>query len=455
MTALPPHSPAILPAQPFDALLDLPDDTRVHTLSNGVRLLVIHQPGAPGVSVSVFLRSGGQHEPARWGGISHVIEHMAFKGSATRNCQQINLDAERLGAEVNAHTDRDHTAYQMRGLAAHTLPLLRMLADLVLHPTFPQEELDRERQVILHELTDVEDDAYAVAWRLFDQAAYGRHPFARPVIGSRSSIEKLTRQDLLDHLQQRCSGSNLIVAVAGPLPAEALLAEVEAGFGHLAAGAPNQVEPARWIGGVRIKRHGGSSQSQVVLGWPIARLDQLQPADAVAAAVLGEGMSSPMLDELRERRGLAYHINVVAEQQELGGQFVVEGATSPEQLPEFLEGSLALLRRHADRVEAIDLERARHQLLVRSLHDRERPMRRLEEAAVDLFVLGRLRGNRERLEALQSVDREAVRSRIETLLLQPPALAITGRAPAGTREHFAGLLKRFELPLDPVSPPSS
>ena len=162
-----------------------------------------------------------------------------------------------------------------------------------------------------------------------------------------------------------------------------------------------------------------------------------------------------MLDELRERRGLAYHINVVAEQQELGGQFVVEGATSPEQLPEFLEGSLALLRRHADRVEAIDLERARHQLLVRSLHDRERPMRRLEEAAVDLFVLGRLRGNRERLEALQSVDREAVRSRIETLLLQPPALAITGRAPAGTREHFAGLLERFELPLDPVSPPSS
>ena len=171
-------------------------DTSVTTLGNGVRVVILRLPHLATAAVSVFVRSGSQHESARTHGISHFIEHMAFKGTRTRDCQQINLDAERLGAEVNAHTDKNHTAFHMRGLARDAGSLLRMLGDIVCHSTFPEAELERERQVILHEYTEDEDDALSTAFKLFDKACYGDHAVARPVIGSRTNIRRFTRAEL-------------------------------------------------------------------------------------------------------------------------------------------------------------------------------------------------------------------------------------------------------------------
>src|SRR5512132_231003 len=148
-------------------------DTTVTTLPNGVRVLTLSLPQLDSACVSIFVRTGSRNESRRLAGISHVAEHMAFKGTSQRNCQQVNLDAERLGAEVNAHTDKDHTAYHMRGLARDAAAFLRMLGEIVRESTFPEAELERERAVILHEYTEAEDDAMATAFRLFDQACYG------------------------------------------------------------------------------------------------------------------------------------------------------------------------------------------------------------------------------------------------------------------------------------------
>src|SRR5258705_2917526 len=133
-------------------------DAVLTTLDNGVRVVVLPLPHLATASVSVFVRSGSQHESKRLNGISHVIEHMAFKGTRTRDCQQINLDAERLGAEVNAHTDKDHTAFHMRGHARDAETFIGMLGDIVQHSIFPDDELARERQVLLQEYAEDEDD---------------------------------------------------------------------------------------------------------------------------------------------------------------------------------------------------------------------------------------------------------------------------------------------------------
>ena len=152
-------------------------DTSVATLSNGVRVVTIRLPHLDSVSVSVFVRTGSRHESRRLNGISHFVEHMAFKGTHERSCQQINLDAERLGADVNAHTDKDHTAYHMRGMARDAGRFLQMLGDIVQNSTFPEAELERERQVILHEYAEDEDDALSTAYKLFDERL--RHARAR------------------------------------------------------------------------------------------------------------------------------------------------------------------------------------------------------------------------------------------------------------------------------------
>ena len=249
----------------------------VATLDNGVRVVVFHLPHLATAAVSVFVRSGSQHESAHQNGISHVIEHMAFKGTRSRDCQQINLDAERLGADVNAHTDKDHTAFHMRGLARDAEAFVGMLGDIVRQSTFPEAELERERDVLLHEYAEVEDDAMETAFKLFDKACYGSHPAARPVIGSRANIRRLTRADLVAHVQRRFTGANTIVGVAGDVDPERVVAAAQDAFGDMPPGADNRIAAPAYVGGIHSRRLSGSSQAHAVLGFPIPALPGRAP----------------------------------------------------------------------------------------------------------------------------------------------------------------------------------
>ncbi|MCB1982509.1 MAG: insulinase family protein, partial [Rhodoferax sp.] len=224
------------------------------TLPNGVRALVLPMPERQTAAVSVFVRCGSQHEPRVLNGIGHVVEHMVFKGTRTRDAARINLDAESLGAEVNAHTDKDHSAFHLHGLAADATRFVQLLADLLLAPTFPADELERERQVLLQEFAEDEDDPMATAYRLFDHAAWGSHPVAQPAIGRRGNVERLAREDLQRWVGAHFNGANLIVAAAGPMNPDAWLREAERAFGAAPAGTPAQLAAPVWGGGVRTRQ---------------------------------------------------------------------------------------------------------------------------------------------------------------------------------------------------------
>ncbi|HNJ82327.1 MAG TPA: pitrilysin family protein, partial [Piscinibacter sp.] len=362
-------------------------------------------------------------------GISHVVEHMAFKGTRTRDCQRINLDAERLGAEVNAHTDKDHTAFHMRGLADDAPRFVRMLGDIVRESTFPADELERERRVILHEIADDEDDPLTIAFQLFDRECFGAHPAALPVIGRRANIERFTRDDLLGYVQRQYSGENVVIGVAGEVDALSLLDAAEAAFGGLPRGAQNGLTAPAWNGGFVTRRLTGCSQAQVVIGWPIPSLVDDDPVGIVAAAVLGEGMSSPLLDRIRERKGLAYYTHCSADVLGLWGQFVIEASVASEHLGEFCAEVRALMRELARGVEPIHLERARNQLTVRALRSAEQPFRRVEEACLDLLFLGRVRPRAQSLARLRRVSAARVAEGFASMLQTPVAAAATGRLP--------------------------
>ena len=156
----------------------------LRTLANGVRLLAIPMPHVQSVSVGVFLRVGSRDEAPVTNGIGHVLEHMAFKGTATRSVQAINLDAERLGADVNAFTSKDTTGYFMTGLGRHVAPMLAITADIVLNSTYPPLELARELAVIRQEAIEYEEDPQDCSGDLLDRAIWGGHPMGMPVIGT-------------------------------------------------------------------------------------------------------------------------------------------------------------------------------------------------------------------------------------------------------------------------------
>lgn len=417
------------------------DAPTITTLANGVRVIVLALPGAGSASVSVFVRTGSAHEGAKLNGISHVVEHMAFKGTRTRDCQRINLDAERLGAEVNAHTDKDHTAFHMRGLAGDAPAFVRQLGDIVRDSTFPDDELERERRVILHEIADDEDDPLTLAFQAFDRECFGAHPAALPVIGKRANIERFTRDDLLDYVRRQYSGANVVVGVAGEVDAAAVLDAAEEAFGSLPQGEVNALAAPPWIGGITTRRLAGSSQTHVVIGWPIASLVDDDPAGIVAAAVLGEGMSSPLLDRIRERKGLAYYTHCSADVLGLWGQFVIEASVAPEHLDEFCTEVLALMRELAGGVGAVDLERARNQLTVRALRSAEQPYRRVEEACLDLLFLARVRPRAQSLQRLRGVSGERIAETFAAMLARPVAAALAGSLPRQALRHAEARLR--------------
>lgn len=413
---------------------------RFATLPNGLRAVLVPMPWRSTVSLSVFVRTGSLHESRKLNGISHVVEHMAFKGTTTRDCQRINLDAERLGAEVNAHTDKDHTAFHIEGLPGDLEAFVALLADIVLNSTFPAEELERERQVIEHEFTEFEEDPTTTAFQLFDRACYGMHPAGQPVIGNRANLKRFARADLLDYVQRQYSAANVVVAAAGPVEFEAFERAVVTAFGAMPPGAPNAVDAPEWLGGVKLRRMSGSSQCHAVIGFAIPPLaDEDHARHVVAAALLGEGMSSPLLDEIRERRGLAYYTACTADVFPLAAQFVIEGTTAPEQAEEFIEAVAELLRRHAAAIDGAGLERARRQLTVRALRSLEQPSRRIEAAAQDLFAFGRLRDTRDWIARLEAVTADDVRRAFAEMLASPAAVALAGSVPAKARERAEAL----------------
>lgn len=417
------------------------DDTLLFTLPNGVRFVAIPLPHLQTASVGVYVRAGGAHEPRALNGISHFVEHMVFKGTARRDVRRINLDAERLGAEVNAHTDKDHTAYYMRGRGAHAADFVHMLADIVQHATFPEAELAREREVLLQEAVEVADDPMDTAYQLFDHACWGLHPAGQAVIGPRGNIERLQRADLVHWVARHYCGANTVVVAAGPIEPARIAREVASAFGALPQGLGESVTPPVYAGGLRSRQLPGSSQTHLVLGFPIAARSDEDPASEVAAAVFGEGMSSPLLSELRERRGLVYHAACMADRFDLWGQFIVEASVAPDKLDECLRELMTLLARQAQATDAMDLERARNQIAVRLLRDRDRPAQRMEQAALDLFALGRVRPGEEQLARVDAVSPAAVSAVFQRMLAAGAALALAGRVGRGAAERARALLR--------------
>ncbi len=409
-----------------------------HTLANGVRLLALPMPHVQSASVGVFLRVGSRDETPATNGISHVLEHMAFKGTATRSVQAINLDAERLGAEVNAFTGKDTTGYFMTGLGRHTQALLRMTADIVLNSTFPQNELQRELEVIRQEAIEYDEDPEDSASDLLDRAIWGDDPMGMPVIGTVANIEGFTRQDLVHHVQQHYVAEKTVVVAAGNFDVDAwvaLAAELFAGMrpsNDLCVA--QQPAAAKYVGHPLARRFTQVSQVFVNIAYPLMPAGEQEGtpqrrrlAASLAAHVFGEGMSSPLVDTVREQLGLAYTAYATMESGDVWANFIVHAVTTPDKVDALLTATGRLLRAQATGIDPVHLERAKNQLTVSRVRAAERTYAAMEQALDELFANGTVMPMAATLAMVDDIGAEEVRMVFQRMLANPAALAITGK----------------------------
>jgi predicted Zn-dependent peptidase len=414
---------------------------RITTLTNGVRVVTIEMPHIDSVSVGVFVRTGSRNESKKLNGISHFLEHMAFKGTTTRSCRDIALGVERLGAYMNAYTSKDTTCYYMNGLAKHAGLFVDMLSDMVQNNAFPADELERERGVILQEFNQYEDDAGSTAWNLYDAVSFGGQPMGMTILGPKKNIKAFTRDDFMEYVTTQYTAPNMIVGVAGNINHDDIVALVEQGFASVSKGAPNTVQPTQHQGGIKIKRKAAFTQSTVLMGFPVANLKQSYLPDLVASSVLGDGMSSPLFTDIREKRGLSYHISSGRHMMDDLGQLYVVAGTTPEHLEEFFNATCDVLQTNATTVDPIDLERAINQISVAEVRKQERPFSRIEDAAEDLFTYGHMVDKRDFVNQVSQVTADQVQQSIQRALKQMPSIAIVGKG--ADEKYLDQVLKRL------------
>jgi predicted Zn-dependent peptidase len=278
-------------------------------LTNGIRVVSEQMANVPSATVGIWVENGSRFETREQSGISHFLEHLFFKGTESRTAAQIAEEMDAVGGVLNAFTGKEYTCYYARVLAEHVAFAQDLLADLLLHSTFETEDIERERTVVLQEISQVEDTPDDYIHDLFSLHYWPDHPLSFPVCGNSETVESFGRRDFLDFLSLRYRPNRLIIAAAGDIVHEALEDWAERKFGHL-EGVAESVDgwPPREEQGVFAVE---KDLEQVHLCLGTAGLPQTADerfAGYLLNTALGGGMSSRLFQEIRERRGHAYSV---------------------------------------------------------------------------------------------------------------------------------------------------
>ena len=380
------------------------------SLDNGVRILVEPVTHVKSAAVGLWCKTGSRHEKENEAGITHLIEHMLFKGTQTRTARQIAEEIEGRGGSLNAFTDKEMTCYYCRVLASEVEHGIDVLTDMMLHSLIDPEELKREESVVLEEIRRSEDEPSDHVHDLHLEARWGHHPLGRPVIGTRESVSGFKRDDLKTYMDRRYVGSNVLLAVAGNVDADTIKKSAEVHLGKIPA-APGDETVGR-PEGMASKNLVGKDVEQVhfCIGTDGCSVyDKDLYTLIVLDGALGGSMSSRLFQEIREKRGLAYAVGSYMLSYSAGGVYTVYGGTSLDnwaQVQELVHTEFQSVMK--DGLQADEIERTKRNLagnLVLSLEGMSSRMMRMSRNEMNH---GREIPIEETLEKIEAVTNESL-----------------------------------------------
>lgn len=307
-------------------------DIRKFTLENGVRVLVEPVTYVQSAAVGLWCKTGSRNETHEEAGITHLIEHMLFKGTEKRTAKDIAESIEGRGGALNAFTDKESTCYYCRVLADDVENGIDVLSDMMLHSLIDPEELEREEQVVLEEIRRGEDEPSDHVHELHLEHRWIDHPLGKPIIGTRESVSGFKRDNLQEYMKRRYRGSNVLLGVAGNVDPEKVLKWAETDLGRIDKGGED--EAVSRPHGKAGKEQVGKDVEQVhfcIGGDGCSIFDDELYTMAVLDGALGGSMSSRLFQEIREKRGLAYAVGSYSLTYAAGGAYTVYGGTSPRQ----------------------------------------------------------------------------------------------------------------------------
>ena len=377
-------------------------------LKSGLTVVTETMPHLESVALGVWIKSGSRNETLDEHGIAHLLEHMAFKGTARRTARQIAEEIEDVGGEVNAATSTETTSYYARVLKDHVPLAVDILADILTESAFEEEELEREKQVILQEINAANDTPDDVVFDRFSEAAYRDQTLGRPILGTPETVVSFTPPQIRTYLSRNYTTDRMFVVATGAVDHDEFLRMVEDRFASLPTtpSAPPVMEAARYIGG-SVREPRDLMDAQILLGFegkPYHARDFY--CSQILANILGGGMSSRLFQEVREFRGLCYSVYAFHWGFSDTGIFGIHAATGGENLPELVPVIIDELHKSADAIHQKEIERARAQIRAQLLMGQESPAARAGQIARQMMLYGRPISNPEMMERLEGITVE-------------------------------------------------
>jgi len=414
---------------------------RVSRLENGLTVATDPMSGVESVSLGAWVGVGTRNEPAELNGISHLLEHMLFKGTRRRSARDIAEEIEAVGGQMNAYTGRESTAFYAKVLSEDLGLALDVIADLLQNSLFDEDELGRERSVVIQEIGQVADTPDDIIFDHFQEIAYPGQALGRPVLGTADSVAGIGRDSICDYLGHHYGAPRIIVAAAGDVAHETFVETVARAFEAVPGNPAAAHEPARYQGG-EFRQDRDLEQVHLVLGFEsVGYRDADYYPSLVLSTLLGGGMSSRLFQEVREERGLAYSIYSFVSAYADGGLFGIYAGTGASQVEELVPVICEQLCGIEDGLSEEEVLRARAQLRASTLMARESSGSRAEQLGQQILAYGAPKSVAEIVARIEAVDVAAVADLARRLRRGRPTLA--GLGPLDCLEPYDRLAARL------------
>jgi predicted Zn-dependent peptidase len=398
-------------------------------LSNGLTVLTESVPHLRSVSMGAWIASGSRDEAAEINGISHFIEHMVFKGTTSRPAKQIAREVDTIGGNLDAFTSKEMVCFNIKVLDEQVPPALDILADLVLHPMFTPEELNRELGVILEEIKMDEDNPDYLVNEIFTQNFWKGAPLGRPILGTKKTVSGFNQQVLFDFYASRFTPSNMVFSAAGNLDHDTFVAQVEEQFRSLSAASDRPLthfDTPAVTPHITLRRKKSLEQVQLCLGVAAPPInDPDRYAVYLLNSMLGGGMSSRLFQTIREDRGLAYSIFSEVTPFRDTGSLCIYAGIAVDKTSQVLELTLRELSRlKEEAVSASELKRAKDQMKSNIILGLESSSSRMANLARQQMYFGRFFGVDEITREIDAVTPESIQT-LAQRLFTTDALSLT------------------------------
>jgi len=412
-------------------------------LSNGLTVITDPMPQLESAMLGVWVNAGTRNETRPVMGVSHMLEHMAFKGTETRSARDLAEEIEAVGGYLNAYTSREQTAFHARVLRADVPLGVDLLADILIHPTFEPAELERERHVVLQEIGQAADTPDDIIFDHLQSVAYPDQPMGWPILGLSETVSAFTPDDLRSYMAANYRAADMTFVASGAVSHETMVRLVAEKFAGLKPGPAPAPLAARYVGG-DLRREEDLEQAHIAYALPgVSSSDPDFYTAQVYVTALGGGMSSRLFQEARERRGLCYAISAFAAASKDSGTIGIYTGTGEAEAAEISAVIAGEMESLATGATDTEVARAKAQMKSGLLMGLERPGQRAEQIASQMFSYGRVLPVSELIARLDAVDAAAVRRFGERVLAGGASPTMAALGPVGRLESHEAFARRF------------